>query len=89
MATGCKCMRPVRIHLELPFTSIEEKTAFQNKFEAARRHLSPHVMPNGDTVGFLNAMLDRVLASNVAAPGTSSTAPAVGNSLLDNSGKQE
>ena len=84
MATGSKRHR---LTLEVTFSSENEKEAFQEKLDAAKKLLLPRAPHNRETYCILNAMLDRVLVSVTDAPVT--TPPAVtppAGSFLDTSG---
>lgn len=76
-----------RLTLEVTFASENDKKAFQEKLDAAKRLILP--LHQRDTHSFLNAMLDRILATATTSGSVTSIPPVVtpiGNSFLDTSG---
>lgn len=94
MATGSKRNR---ITLEVNFASEQQKGAFQEKLDAAKRLLFSGGPPQRDNYSFLSLMLDRVLGTAVGSPTdmpvrahcTNAAGPALEKSLLDTSGTSQ
>ena len=75
-----------RLSLQVTFSSQQEKDAFQDRLDAAKRLLFPDGPLQRETLCFLNALLDRVLTASPTPTVDVGTPPASGSSLLDTSG---
>ena len=78
--------RVTDLTLQVTFSSQQEKDAFQEKLDAAKRLLLPDGPLQRETFCFLNALLDRVLTASPTPTVDAPTPPASGSSLLDTSG---
>ena len=76
-----------RRHLQLFFSSQEEKETYLRRFEAARLLLAPGVNKRKATISVLNALLDRVLAQTESVPvSRSRTSSSANEMMLDSAG---
>ena len=78
-----------RLHLQLSFSSQEEKETYLRRFEAARLLLAPGVNKRKATISVLNALLDRVtvLAQTESVPvSRSRTSSSANEMMLDSAG---
>ena len=76
-----------RRHLQLSFSSQEEKETYLRRFEAAKLLLAPGVNKLKATISVLNALLDRVLAQTESVPvSRSRTSSSANEMMLDSAG---
>ena len=75
-----------RFSLQVTFSSQQEKDAFQDRLDAAKRLLFPDGPLQREMLCFLNALLDHVLTASPTPIVDVGTPLASGSSLLDTSG---